>query len=165
VPAPSVLLVPGLPTLVWPPRPRRTRRSRAEPTPARPIQAAPARPAQSILPRRLIDSPSASRPAGGFVFPPPADYVPPPLPREEVRPLTRPIGLVRPATAEEAKIPPPVEHEASPPVEPVEAPVAPPEPEHVVPAYIPPPAVEIEPPPTEPAAAPVEAEPSAFEPD
>ncbi|PYN33160.1 MAG: hypothetical protein DME01_19370 [Candidatus Rokuibacteriota bacterium] len=160
-----VLLVLGVLELVWPTRPRHARRSRGEPDPARPVAAAPPRPAQSILPRRLIDSPSASRPAGGFVFPPPADYVPPPLPREEVRPLTRPIGLVRPATAEEATIPPPVEHEASPPVEPVEAPVAPPEPEHVVPAYIPPPAVEIEPPPTEPAAAPVEAEPSAFEPD
>src|SRR5438309_1556697 len=81
------MLVLGVLELMWPTtRPRRSRRARSEPGPSRPILAAPARPAQSILPRRLIDSPSASRPSGGFVFPPPADYVPPPPAREEVRP-------------------------------------------------------------------------------
>jgi tetratricopeptide (TPR) repeat protein len=148
-----VLLVLGVLELVWPTRPRRARRSRVEPAAARPVAAAPPRPAQSILPRRLIDSPSASRPAGGFVFPPPADYVPPPLPREEVRPIRlaepappiRPIGVVRPSV--------PAEEEA----EPV--------PEPVLPAYIPPPAIEVEPEPIEPAPAPVEAEPLALEPE
>src|SRR3989449_6658294 len=121
------MLVLGVLELMWPTtRPRRSRRARSEPGPSRPILAAPERPAQSILPRRLIDSPSASRPAGGFVFPPPADYVPPPLPREEVRPIRlaepappiRPIGVVRPSVPaeEEATIPPPVVHVAPEPV-------------------------------------------------
>jgi tetratricopeptide (TPR) repeat protein len=114
------LLLLGILELVWPTRPRHAHRSGLEPTPARPsLTVTPPRPAQSILPRRLIDSPSAARPAGGFAFPPPADYVPPPLPREEVRPV-RPVGYVVP--------------------EPIEELVAPSEP-----AYIPPPAVEVEP--------------------
>ncbi len=178
-----VLLVLGVLELVWPSRPRHARPARVEAAPARPVVAAsPPGPAQSILPRRLIDSPSASRPAGGFVFPPPADYVPPPPPRGEIRFPLRPIGVVRPAApdAEAAVSPPPVEHvasepvpepvarhsfEDSPPAEPVEAPGGPPEPDHVVSAYIPPPAVEVEPPPVEPPPASVEAEPLAFEPE
>jgi len=109
-----VMLVLGVLELMWPTRPRRARHSRAESAPARPIQAAPARPAQSILPRRLIDSPSASRPAGGFAFPPPADYVPPPLPREEIRPI-------RPAERPPAHSPP-AEYVAPAPPGPVPAP-------------------------------------------
>lgn len=133
------LLVLGVLELVWPTRPRHARRPEPEPMPARPpLAAIPARPAQSILPRRLVDSPSASHPAGGFVFPPPADYVPPP--REEVR-------LVRPA-------------------EPIAARVVPPEPAYVAPpepVYIAPPAVEVEPTPIDLAPAVVEAEPLTLE--
>jgi tetratricopeptide (TPR) repeat protein len=144
-----VLLVLGVLELVWPTRPRQARRARAEAASARPVVAvSPSHPAQSILPRRLIDSPSASRPAGGFVFPPPADYVPPPLPREEARPPVRRIGLVVP-----------------PPAETIDPPAAPPELEPVVLAYIPPPAVEAEPQPIELPPAPVEAEPLAPEPE
>src|SRR5881296_4175077 len=99
---------------MWPTRPRPARSAGAEPAPARPVvAAAPPRPVQSILPRRLIDSPSASRGSGGFVFPPPADYVPPPLPREEIRPI-------RPA--ERPPEPSPPEHVAPAPPEPVPAP-------------------------------------------
>ena len=161
-----VLLVLGVLELMWPTRPRHARHVRPEPAPARPIVATtPPRPAQSILPRRLIDSPSASRPAGGFVFPPPADYVPPPLPREEARPPIRPIGVVKPAASvEETPSPPPVVRVASPPAEPIAPAAAPAEPEPVVPAYIPPPAVEVEPQPSEPQPAPVEAEPPTIEP-
>jgi tetratricopeptide (TPR) repeat protein len=160
-----VLLVLGVLELLWPTRPRDARRLRVEPAPARPVVAAtPPRPAQSILPRRLIDSPSASRPAGGFVFPPPADYVPPAPPREEVRSPMRPIGVVKPAPpSEEAAIPPPVER-VSPPAEPSHSAVEPAEPEPVVVAYIPPPAAEVEPPPIEPPSAPVAAEPLVPEP-
>src|SRR5215472_1470095 len=82
-----VLLALGVLELIWPTRPRRGRRPRAGPAPARPVAPAAPRPTQSILPRRLIDSPSAARPAGGFAFPPPADYVSSPLPREEVQPI------------------------------------------------------------------------------
>jgi len=151
-----VLLVLGVLELMWPTRPRPARSAGAEPAPARPVvAAAPPRPVQSILPRRLIDSPSASRGSGGFVFPPPADYVPPPLPREELRPPMRPIGVVRPAVpAEEEPVIAPW------PADPIRTPVAlpaPPEPEEVVPAYIPPP-IEASP-------APVEAEPRVFEPE
>jgi tetratricopeptide (TPR) repeat protein len=161
-----VLLVLGVLELMWPTRPRHARHVRPEPAPAGPIVATtPPRPAQSILPRRLIDSPSASRPAGGFVFPPPADYVPPPLPREEARPPIRPIGVVKPAApVEETPSPPPVVRAASPPAEPIAPAAAPAEPEPVVPAYIPPPAVEVEPQPSEPQPAPVEAEPPTIEP-
>ena len=116
-----VLLVLGVLELMWPTRPRHARRVRLEPAVDRSVLAASPRPTQSILPRRLIDSPSASRPAG--VFPPPADYVPPPPPSEEARPPVRPIGVVTPA--------------------------APAAPEPVVP-YIPPPDVEVEPPAIEP---------------
>ena len=144
-----VMLVLGVLELMWPTRPRHARRVSPESAPVRPVEAVtPPRPAQSILPRRLIDSPSAARPAGGFVFPPPADYVPPPPPREEVRPPVRPIGVVRPAApAEEPPSPPPVVRVASPPAEPITPAVAPPEPEPIVAAYIPPPEVEVEPPP------------------
>ncbi len=143
------LLVLGVLELVWPTRPRHARRSGAEPTPARPsMPVTPPRPAQSILPRRLIDSPSAGRPAG-FVFPPPADYVPPPLPREEIRPL-RPVGRVVPERTREPE-----------PPEPIDEPLAPPEP-----AYIAPPAAEVEPepPPVEPAPQELEDRPR-FEPE
>lgn len=135
------LLVLGVLELVWPTRPRHARRSGAEPTPARPsMPVTPPRPAQSILPRRLIDSPSAGRPAG-FVFPPPADYVPPPLPREEIRPL-RPVGRVVPERTQEPEPPAPIDE-----------PLAPPEP-----AYIAPPAVEVEPEPSPVAPEPLELE-------
>src|SRR5438093_1138800 len=108
------MLVLGVLELMWPTtRPRRSRRARSEPGPSRPILAAPARPAQSILPRRLIDSPSASRPSGGFVFPPPADYVPPPLPREEVRPI-RPAERGDPAPSRFEPVARLAEPEASP---------------------------------------------------
>jgi tetratricopeptide (TPR) repeat protein len=143
------LLVLGVLELVWPTRPRHARRSGAEPTPARPsMPVTPPRPAQSILPRRLIDSPSAGRPAG-FVFPPPADYVPPPLPRGEIRPL-RPVGRVVPERTQEPE-----------PPEPIDEPLAPPEP-----AYIAPPAAEVEPepPPVEPAPLELEDRPR-FEPE
>ena len=129
----------------------------------------PPRPAQSILPRRLVDSPSATRSAGGFAFPPPADYVPPPLPREEMRPL-RPVGYVVPERSPEHEQP----LTAPTPPEPIAEPVAPPEP-----AYIAPPAGEVEPEPIEPARArdddtpltiepepqPIEPEPPRFEAD
>src|SRR5262249_58004931 len=152
-----------------PPRPRHARRARSELAPVRPIAAATPRPVQSILPRRLIDSPSASHPAGGFAFPPPADYVPPSPPREEARPPIRPIGVVKPAAPiEETPSPPPVVRIVTPPAEPIAPPAAPPEPEPVV-AYIPPPAVEVEPQSSEPQSsepqssepqpAPIEAEP------
>jgi tetratricopeptide (TPR) repeat protein len=158
------LLVLGVLELVWPTRSRRPRRSGIEPTPARPsLTVTPARPAQGILPRRLVDSPSA----GGFAFPPPADYVPPPLPRDEMRPL-RPVGYVVPSPEPEQPL------TAATPPEPIEEPVAPPEP-----AYIAPPAVEVEPEPIEPARAraddtpltiepepqPIESEPPRFEAD
>jgi tetratricopeptide (TPR) repeat protein len=149
-----VLLVLGVLELMWPTRPPHERRRRLEPAPARPVvAAAPPRPAQSILPRRLIDSPGPARPAGGFAFPPPPDYVPPPPPREETRPPVRPIGVVRPVA--------PVEEEAVPPLEP--EPVAEPEPVEV--AYIPPPPVEVEPPPIEAPPAPLAAEPLVTEPE
>jgi len=159
-----VLLVLGVLELMWPTRPRHARRTRSEPAPVRPIAAATPRPVQSILPRRLIDSPSASHAAGGFAFPPPSDYVPPSPPREEARPPIRPIGVVEPAAPiEETPSPPPVVRIVTPPAEPIAPPAAPPEPEPVV-AYIPPPAVEVEPQPSEsqssePQPAPIEAEP------
>src|SRR5262245_54679801 len=159
-----VLLVLGVLELMWPTRPRHARRARSELAPVRPIAAATPRPVQSILPRRLIDSPSASHPAGGFAFPPPADYVPPSPPREEARPPIRPIGVVKPAAPiEETPSPPPVVRIVTPPAEPIAPPAAPPEPEPVV-AYIPPPAVEVEPQSSEPQSsepqpAPIEAEP------
>src|SRR4030095_10368843 len=59
-----VLLVLGVLELVWPTRPPRARRTPGEAAPPRPILAPPPRPVQSILPRRLIDSPSA-RSTGG----------------------------------------------------------------------------------------------------
>ena len=162
------LLVLGVLELLWPTRSRRPRRSGIEPAPARPsLTVTPARPAQSILPRRLVDSPPATRPAGGFAFPPPADYVPPPLPRDEIRPL-RPVGYVVPEPAPEPEQPLTVPT----PPEPIEEPVAPPEP-----AYIAPPAAEVEPEPIEPARAddtpltiepepqPTESEPLRFEAD
>src|SRR5215510_6766428 len=150
---------------MWPTRPRHARRARSD-EPALPGLPAPGppRPVQSILPRRLIDSPSASHPAGGFAFPPPADYVPPSPPREEARPPIRPIGVVEPAAPiEETPSPPPVVRIVTPPAEPIAPPAAPPEPEPVV-AYIPPPAVEVEPQPSEsqssePQPAPIESEP------
>src|SRR5262249_57366331 len=134
-----VLLALGVLELIWPTRPRHARRPRAELAPVGPFAAPVPRPIQSILPRRLIDSPSAARPVGGFAFPPPADYVPPSPPREEVEPTrppepvssVRPIGVVMPA--------PPVEDEPviPAPIRPIEPPPAPPEP-----VYIAPPAVE-----------------------
>jgi len=135
------LLVLGILELMWPTRRPRRRRAAPERPGSRPTQAvATPRPAQSILPRRLIDSPSA-RPSG-FVFPPPADYVPPPLAREEARPV-RPVGRVVPERASDPEPAP------GPPIvtraEPIDEPIAPPEP-----AYIPPPAVDIEPEPPEP---------------
>jgi tetratricopeptide (TPR) repeat protein len=150
------LLVLGVLELVWPTRSRRPRHSGIEPTPARPsLTVTPPRPAQSILPRRLVDSPSATRPAGGFAFPPPADYVPPPLPREEMRPL-RPVGYVVPERSPEPEQP----LTAPTPPEPIEEPVAPPEP-----AYIAPPAVEDEPEPIEPAHARADDTPLTIEPE
>ena len=148
-----VLLVLGVLELMWPTRRRRARRSRVEPSPSRPILTASLqRPAQSILPRRLIDSPSASRPTGGFVFPPPADYVPPPLPREEIRPI-RPAS---PAAPE----PVPVEALEVPSfLQPIEEPGPPPEP-----VYIAPP-VEVTAPPVEAEPVPIEAAPTAVEPE
>jgi tetratricopeptide (TPR) repeat protein len=150
------LLVLGVLELVWPTRSRRPRHSGIEPTPARPsLTVTPPRPAQSILPRRLVDSPSATRPAGGFAFPPPADYVPPPLPREEMRPL-RPVGYVVPERSPEPEQP----LTAPTPPEPIEEPVAPPEP-----AYIAPPAVEDEPELIEPAHARADDTPLTIEPE
>jgi tetratricopeptide (TPR) repeat protein len=159
-----VLLVLGVLELVWPTRPHRSRRTRAEAAPPRPILAPPpppSRPVQSILPRRLIDSPSA-RPTGGFAFPPPADYVAPPLPRQEIRPIRPP----EPATAAAPAAPAPVEQLEVPSfLQPIEEPSEP--------AYVPPPAdvapapVEHEPPrivtapPAE--AKPFEAEPPEIE--
>src|SRR5262245_33157637 len=105
---------------MWPTRPRHARRSRSDelvspgPLPA----PGPPRPVQRILPRRLIDSPSASHPARGFVFPPPADYVPPPAPPEEARPPIRPIGVVKPAAPVE-ETPPPVTRIVTPHTEPI----------------------------------------------
>jgi tetratricopeptide (TPR) repeat protein len=185
-----VLLVLGVLELIWPTRARHARRARAEPATAPPASAiAPPRPAQSILPRRLIDSPSASRPGAGFAFPPPADYIPPPLPREEVRPI-RPaepaaprcsLDVVVPAASdeEEARLPrpavydaphplpeavPPRSFEAETPPRPIEAPVAPPEPDYVAspPVDAVPPTVEVEPLPFEPAP-PFEPEPPLVE--
>jgi tetratricopeptide (TPR) repeat protein len=157
------LLVLGVLELVWPTQSRRPRHSGVEPTPARPsLTVAPPRPAQSILPRRLVDSSSATQPAGGFAFPPPADYVPPPLPREEMRPL-RPVGHVVPERSQEPE--PPLTGPTPP--EPIEEPVAPP-----APADIAPPAVEFEPEPIEPARAraddtplTIESEPQPIEPE
>jgi tetratricopeptide (TPR) repeat protein len=184
-----VLLILGVLELIWPTRRRRPRRARAEPAPARPIPAAPARPAQSILPRRLVDSPSASRPSGGFAFPPPADYVPPPLPREEVRPIRpaersvreRSVDVVEPpaADAEEAAYSPPAEYVAPTPpgpvpasalevppfLLPIEEPAAPSALDYVAPPIdVPPATVETERRRSEPAPAPVEPEPD-FEPE
>ena len=178
-----VMLVLGVLELMWPTtRPRRSRRARSEPGPSRPILAAPARPAQSILPRRLIDSPSASRPSGGFVFPPPADYVPPPLAREEVRPVRpaergdpeRSFDLVKPPAPDpaEAAFSPPAEYVAPAPPEPLPAPAlevpsfllpieepAPPEPDDVMPQVdVAAPGVEVEPLPIEPPLFPLEPE-------
>ena len=148
------LIVLGILELVWPTRRRRGRRSAIEPPPGRPSPSVtPARPTQSILPRRLVDSPSAARPTG-FVFPPPADYVPPPLPHEEMRPL-RPVGYVVPDRAADPEPPQPLSA-----TEPVEEPAAPPEP-----AYIPPPAVDIEPEPIVPLPIREEAEPVTIEPE
>lgn len=186
-----VLLVLGVLELMWPTRSGRAGRPPVEPTAPHPVEAAAARPAQSILPRRLIDSPSASRPAGGFVFPPPADYVPPPPPREEVRPIrpaepgspVRPIGMVVPAARQETEgaVPPPsqsIDREPLPePSEPIEAPASPAEPEEVEPVYVAPPTAAVEPvidaePPEveepltlEPELRQVEPEPSPFEPN
>jgi tetratricopeptide (TPR) repeat protein len=145
------LLVLGILELVWPTRRRRGRRSAVEPPSARPAPSVTAaRPTPSILPRRLIDSPSNAR-STGFVFPPPADYVPPP-PREDMRPV-RPAGYVVPDRVADPEPPP-----ATAPSEPVEEPVAPPEP-----AYIPPPAVDIEPEPIVPLPIREEAEPVTIE--
>src|SRR5437667_3188028 len=177
------MLVLGVLELMWPTtRPRRSRRARSEPGPSRPILAAPARPVQSILPRRLIDSPSASRPSGGFVFPPPADYVPPPLPREEVRPIRpaergdpeRSFDVVKPPAPDpdEAAFSPPAEYVAPAPPEPLPAPAlevpsfllpiedpAPPEPDDVRPQVdVAAPGVEVEPLPIEPPLFPLEPE-------
>jgi len=150
------LLVLGILELVWPTRRRRGRRSTVEPPPVRPSPSVtPAHPTPSILPRRLIDSPSAARPTG-FVFPPPADYVPPPLPREEIRPL-RPVGYVVPDRAADPEPPQPLP--ATKPSQPVEEPAVPPEP-----AYIPPPAVDVEPEPIVPLPIREEAEPVPIEP-
>jgi tetratricopeptide (TPR) repeat protein len=150
------LLVLGILELVWPTRRRRGRRSAVEPPVARPSPSAtPVRPTPSILPRRLIDSPSAARPTG-FVFPPPADYVPPPLPREEIRPL-RPVGYVVPDSAADPE-PPPIP--ATAPSEPVEEPAV-----QLEPAYIPPPAVDIAPEPIVPLPVREEAEPVTIEPE
>src|SRR5207302_783193 len=137
---------------------------------------------QSILPRRLIDSPSASRPSGGFVFPPPADYVPPPLAREEVRPVRpaergdpeRSFDLVKPPAPDpaEAAFSPPAEYVAPAPPEPLPAPAlevpsfllpieepAPPEPDDVMPQVdVAAPGVEVEPLPIEPPLFPLEPE-------
>ena len=158
-----VLVALGVLELIWPTRPRHARGPRAGPAPARPFAAAPPRPTQGILPRRLIDSPSAARPAGGFAFPPPADYVPPPLPREEVWPIrppehaspVRPIGVVKPA--------PPVEDALVIPTPAglIETPTTPPAP--VEPVYIAPPALEIPPPAAEVEPSSVEVEPGAGE--
>jgi tetratricopeptide (TPR) repeat protein len=162
------LLVLGVLELVWPTRPRHARRLEPDPAPARPpLAAVPPRPAQSILPRRLIDSPSASRPAGGFVFPPPADYVPPP-PREDVRP-GRAVGHVVPGRRPDPEPQHPLE--ATAPPEPIEAPVARPEPVYIAPpyiappepAYVTPPAVEVEPEPIDPELAPADVEPLPLE--
>ena len=140
------LLVLGILELLWPTRRRHTRRSSPEPT--RPPQAVtPSRPTQSILPRRLIDSPSSARPSG-FVFPPPADYVPPPLPREEIRPI-RPVGYVVPERPSEPEVPPPDAPAPAPP-EPVVEPIR-----QAEPAYIAPP--------PEPEPEPVEPEPIVFQ--
>src|SRR5438445_236632 len=126
---------------MWPTRPRPRRHPRPEPAQPRPILGAvPPRPAQSILPRRLIESPCAATPPGGFAPPPPAAYAPPPPPREE-------IGPIRPA--ERPPEPSPPEHVAPAPPEPVpapalevpsflipvEEPVAPPEPHYVPPRF------------------------------
>jgi tetratricopeptide (TPR) repeat protein len=147
------LLALGVLELVWPTRSRRPRLSGIEATPARPsLTVTPARPAQSILPRRLVDSPSATRPAGGFAFPPPTDYVSPPLPREEMRPLR----YVAPERSPEPEQP----LTAPTPPEPIEELVAPPEP-----AYIAPPAVEVEPEPIEPERARADDTPLTIEPE
>jgi len=133
-----VLLVLGVLELIWPTRRRRRRRARPEPAQPRPIPApAPIRPAQSILPRRLIDSPSANRPTGGFVFPPPADYVPPPLPRGEVkpiRPLERPTEPSPPEpVGPQVPEPAPAQLEVPSFLIPVAEPEAPPEPHYIPP--------------------------------
>ena len=148
-----VLLALGVLELIWPTRPRHARRPRAGPATARPFAAAPPRPTQGILPRRLIDSPSAARPAGGFAFPPPADYVPPPLPREEVWPIRPPEPASAPPVEDELVIPPPGGL--------IEAPTTPPAP--VEPVYIAPPALEIPPPAAEVEPSSVDVEPGAGE--
>ena len=150
-----VLLVLGVLELVWPTRPHRSRRTRAEASPPRPILAPPPRPVQSILPRRLIDSPSA-RPTGGFAFPPPADYVAPQLPREEMRPIRPP----EPATATAPAVPAPVEQLEVPSfLQPIEEPSEP--------AYVAPPAdiapAPVEHEPTRIVTEPLRAEPKPFE--
>jgi tetratricopeptide (TPR) repeat protein len=156
-----VLLVLGVLELVWPTRPHRARRTRAEASPPRAILAPPPlRPAQSILPRRLIDSPSA-RPTGGFAFPPPADYVPPPLPREEIRPIRPPDSQpAAPAAApvEQLEVPSflqPIEEPTEPAFD------APPGAFDAPPADVAPPPVEPEPPLI--ASTPPRAEPPSFE--
>src|SRR5262249_57021896 len=126
----------GVLRLVGRRRPRPAAAPGAGPAPARPSAAAPPRPTQDILPRGLIDSPSAARPAGGFAFPPPAYYVPPPLPREEVWPIRPPEPASAPPVEDELVIPPPAGL--------IEAPTRPPAP--VDPVYIAPPALEIPPP-------------------
>jgi len=170
-----VLLVLGVLELMWPTRPRHARRVRPEPA----LVAAVPRPVQSILPRRLIDSPSASRPAGGFVFPPPADYVPPPPPREEARPPEPPLIKLPPIESPPSELPPSEPRsaavEAEPPtIEPAPAPAMPrssiPEPE-LWPAELralepEPPRFDVEPaPPTAPERKPiVQLAPPSFEP-
>src|SRR2546425_5422896 len=157
---------------MWPTGPRQRPPARPEPAQPRPILGAvPPRPAQSILPRRLIESPSAARPTGGFVSPPRADYVPPPLPREEIRPI-RPAERPAEPSPPEYVAPAPPEPVPAPALEvpsfliPVEEPAAPPEPHYVPPRFDAEPAavedeverVEAEPPRVEP-------EPPAFEPE
>jgi len=160
-----VLLALGVLELIWPTRPRQARRARVEPAPAGFVAGVSPRPPQSILPRRLIESSSSAQP--GFAFPPPADYVPPPLPREDVRPEpaspVRPIGVVRPTS--------PVEDEPAlpPPGRSIEPPAAPSEPVYIAPPAVDdelpvaPPTVNVEPPLVEVEPRVVEIEPRAIE--
>ena len=122
-----VLLVLGVLELMWPTRPRHARRVRPEPAV---VAAALPRSVQSILPRRLIDSPSASRPAGGFVFPPPADYVPPPPPREEARPPEPPLIKLPPVESPPSE---PLPSEPRPAAVEAEPPTIEPAPAHAMP--------------------------------
>src|SRR5215467_13281027 len=161
-----VLLALGVLELIWPTRPRQARRARVEPAPAGFVAGVSPRPPQSILPRRLIESSSSAQP--GFAFPPPADYVPPPLPREDVRPEpaspVRPIGVVRPTSPVEA------EPALPPPGRSIEPPAAPSEPVYIAPPAVDdelpvaPPTVNVEPPLLEATPQP-EPEPPRFEPE